>query len=158
MKDELRGQIMKKIVGLRLKTYSYLKDNNGQGKKAKLAKIYVIKKKLKFEDYKNCLKASQIINTVNYLEKNEKGVDSLKEDKKEFIKNRIILKTHQRFKSVMHNGFTEEINIIALSSNDDKRIQSIDSIETYAHGINKGLMWKKEKIKRINIRKQYKNV
>ena len=46
MKDELRGQIMKKIVGLRLKTYSYLKDNNGQGKKAKLAKIYVIKKNL----------------------------------------------------------------------------------------------------------------
>ena len=90
MKDELRGQIMKKIVGLRLKTYSYLKDNNGQGKKAKLAKIYVIKKKLKFEDYKNCLKASQIINTVNYLEKNGKGVDTLKEDKKEFIKNRII--------------------------------------------------------------------
>ena len=69
MKDELRGQIMKKIVVLRLKTYSYLKDNNGQGKKAKLAKIYVIKIKLKFEDYKNCLKAPQIINAVNDLEK-----------------------------------------------------------------------------------------
>ena len=41
---------------------------------------------MKFEDYKNCLKASQFINTVNCLEK--KGIDAvpLKEDKKEFIK------------------------------------------------------------------------
>ena len=40
--------------------------------------------------------------------------------------------TQQRFKSEKHNIFTEEINKIALSSNNDKRIQSIDSIETYA--------------------------
>ena len=42
-----------------------------------------------------------------------------------------MLKTQQRFKSERHNIFTEEINRIALSSNDDKKIQSIDSIETY---------------------------
>ena len=30
---------------------------------------------------------------------------------------------------------------MALSSNDDKRIQSIDSIETYLHGMNKDLIW-----------------
>ena len=35
--------------------------------------------------------------------------------------------------------FTEEINKIALSSNDDKIIQSIDSIETYAYGTRKYL-------------------
>ena len=34
----------------------------------------------------------------------------------------------------MHNVFTEEINKIALSSNDDKRMQSIDLIETYTYG------------------------
>ena len=34
----------------------------------------------------------------------------------------------------MHNIFTEEINEIALSSNEDKRMQSIDSIEIYAYG------------------------
>ena len=39
----------------------------------------------------------------------------------------------------MLNVFTEEINKIALSSNDDKRMQSIDSIETYAYGTSKNL-------------------
>ena len=41
-----------------------------------------------------------------------------------------MLQTPQRFKSERHNIFTEEINKIALSSNDEERIQSIDSIET----------------------------
>ena len=46
----------------------------------------------------------------------------------------------QRFKIERHNVFTEEINKIALSSNDDKRMQSIDSIETYAYGTSKNLV------------------
>ena len=33
----------------------------------------------------------------------------------------------------MHNVFTEQINKIALISNDDKRMQSIDSIKTYSY-------------------------
>ena len=57
----------------------------------------------------------------------------------------------------MQNVFTEEINKIALSSNDDKRIQSIDSIETYAYGTTKDLVCDKEEIKRNNIIKPYKN-
>ena len=36
-------------------------------------------------------------------------------------------------------------------------MQSIDSIETYAYGTIKDLICKKEKIKRNNIIKQYKN-
>ena len=44
MKDELGGQIMKKIVGLRVKTYSYLKDNNDEDKKAKGIQKCVIKR------------------------------------------------------------------------------------------------------------------
>ena len=51
----------------------------------------------------------------------------------------------------------EEINKIALSSNDDKRMQSIDSIEKYAYGTSKGVVIEKEDIKCINIIKQYKN-
>ena len=51
-------------------------------------------------------------------------------------KNRLILKTQQRFKSERHNIFTEEINKIVLNSNDDYIIQSIDSIETYPYGMS----------------------
>ena len=82
-------------------------------------------------------------------------MDSLKE----FIKkNKTILKTQQRFKSERHNIFTEEINKIALSPNDDKRMQSIYSIEAHAHGTSKDLICKKEEIKFNNIIKQYKNI
>ena len=62
MKDELNAQIMKEFVGLREKTYSYLKDNKDEGKKAKDTQNYVIKRKLKFEDYKNCLEAKELGN------------------------------------------------------------------------------------------------
>ena len=76
------------------------------------------------------MKASQIENIKNYLERKEVDVDCLKEDKKEHIKNRIILKTQQSFKKERHNIFTEKIIKILLISSDDKRLQSIDSIET----------------------------
>ena len=76
---------------------------------------------------------------------------------KEFIrKNKSILKTQQRFKSEGRDFFTEEINKIALSSNDDKRIQSIDLIETYTYRTSKDLVSEKEEIKCNNIIKQYK--
>ena len=85
-------------------------------------------------------------------------MDSLKEDHKEFIKNnKLILKTQQRLRSEKNNAFTEEVNKIALSSNDNKGIQSIDSIETYAYGKRKDVC-KKEEIKCYNIMKQHKNL
>ena len=56
----------------------------------------------------------------------------------------------------MPNVFTEEINKVALSSGDNERMQSIDSIETYAYGISKVLVSQKEEIKCNNIIKQYK--
>ena len=105
IKDELGGQIIKEFVGLRAKTYSYLKDNKTQGTKAKGTKKCVIKRKLKFQDYKNCLEAAEIENKINHLEKNKFDVDSLKE----FIKNnKTNIKTQQRFKSERHNVFTEK--------------------------------------------------
>ena len=65
--------------------------------------------------------------------------------------NRLISKAQQRFKSERHNVFTEEINKIALSSNADERMQSIDLIETYAYRTSKDLVYKKEEIKCNNI-------
>ena len=72
--------------------------------------------------------------------------------------NKLILKTRQRFKSEKHNDCIEEINKIALDSNGDKRMQSIDSAETYAHRKSKDLALKSEKIKFKNIINQYKNL
>ena len=41
-----------------------------------------------------------------------------------------------------------------MSSNDDKKIQSIDSVEKYTYGMKKDLVCKKQEIKRNNIMKQ----
>ena len=71
-------------------------------------------------------------------------------------KYKSILKVQQRFKSERDNVFTEETNKIALSSNDNKRIQSIDSIETYAYGTSKNIISDKEEIKCSNTIKRYK--
>ena len=55
MKDELGGKIMTEFVTLRAKTYSYLMDDVKNDKKAKGTKKCVIKQRLKFNDYKECL-------------------------------------------------------------------------------------------------------
>ena len=87
MKDELGEKIMIEFVAFRPKTYSYLMDDNRSKKKAKGTKKCVIKRMLKFNFHKDCL-----------------------------LNNKIILKLQQRFKSKAHCVYTEEINMIALSS------------------------------------------
>ena len=77
---------------------TFVYDNGNDYKKAKGTKRYVVKRKVTFQDYKNYLKASQIINIVNYLEKKGINVDNLKED---------------IFNSERHNVFAVEINKIA---------------------------------------------
>ena len=74
MKYQLGGKITTEFVGLRPKTYSYLIDNGNNNKKAKGTQKCLIKRILKFNDYKNCL-----------------------------LNNEIILKSQQRFKSKAHN-------------------------------------------------------
>ena len=72
------------------------------------------------------------------------------------IKNKSILKTHQRFTSEGHIVFTEEIHTIALGSNDAKRTKSTDSLETHAYQTSKDLLSEKKELKCNNITKQYK--
>ena len=67
-----------KVVGLRGNTYSYLKDDGSEDKKAKGTKKCVIKRKLKFESYKNCLEATQLENKINYPEKVKIDIDRIK--------------------------------------------------------------------------------
>ena len=47
--------------------------------------------------------------------------------------NKIILKSQQIFKSNHQKLYTEEVNKIALSNNDDKRLQIFNVIETYQY-------------------------
>ena len=48
----------------------------------------------------------------------------------------VIIRSQQRFRSDQHRVYTEEVNKIALSGNDDKRIQTFDKVTTYSYGTN----------------------
>ena len=45
----------------------------------------------------------------------------------------------------------KKLERLHLSANDDKRIQSIESIETYTYETNKYIIYKNEEIKNSNI-------
>ena len=107
MKDELGRKIITEFVTLRPKTYSFLTDDDKEDKKAKGTKKCKIKKMIKFNDYKKCL-----------------------------LNDEVIFKSQQRFISKKHDVYTENINKIALSNNDDKRIVSSDKITSYPYGYN----------------------
>ena len=64
-------------VGLRAKTYSFSLDDGSENKKAKGRKRCVIKRKLKFENYENCLEATQLDNKTKYLTKNKIDIEGL---------------------------------------------------------------------------------
>ena len=61
MKDEFGGKIMTEFAALRPKTYSYLMDDGNSDKKAKGTKKCVIRRMLKFLDYKDCLFNNEIL-------------------------------------------------------------------------------------------------
>ena len=105
MKDELGGRIMTEFITLRPKAYTYSTDDGKEDKKVKGTKKCVIKRMIKFDDYKRCL-----------------------------LSGEVILKSQQRFRSKGHDVYAENIKKIALSSNDDKRIVSSDKITSYPYG------------------------
>ena len=123
---------MTKFAGLKAKSYSYLTDEGNGNEKAIGTKKYVIKRNIKFGNYKYCLEATQTENEINHLKKSNWHRQYSQRNHKEFIKNnKLLLKSQQRFKSESHNVFIEEINKIALSSNENKSVKSINSIETF---------------------------
>ena len=67
MKDELGGSFMTNFFELRAKTYSYLIDDGSKDRKTKAEKV-CHKMRIKFENYKNCLEATQLENKINRLE------------------------------------------------------------------------------------------
>ena len=105
MKDELGGDIITEFVALRPKAYSYITNNFIEMKKVKGTKKCVVNKMLRFDDYKKCL------------------FDTGK-----------VLKSQQRFKSENHEVYMENINKMALSCDDDKRIVTSDRITSYPYG------------------------
>ena len=61
-----------------------------------------------------------------------------------------ILRSQQRFKSEEHDVYTEKINKIALSYNDDIRLMSYDGITTYPYGIGAGILCKQELLSKVS--------
>ena len=122
MKGKLDGTQINELVGPRPKFYSYSMDGDSEAKTAKGTKC-VIKRKFKFDDYKDCL-----------------------------LNDKIILKSQQRFKSEAHNVHTEEVNKNALSSNDDKRLQTFDRITKCPYRTSAGKVCKTEILSKINIK------
>ena len=104
-KDEAAGKQIDEFVGLRAKLYSYKMFEGDEHKKCKGIKRSVVKTKITHDDYKACL----ISKTTVYRRMN-------------------VIRSHR------HDIYTEEVNKIALSADDDKRVIMKDGIHTLALG------------------------
>ena len=102
-KDEVNGNVIDEFVGLRAKLYSYKMFEGEESKKCKGVKKSVVKKSITHEDYKKCLT-----------------------DRKPQLRKMNVIRSYK------HNVFTEEVNKVALSADDDKRHILEDGINTLA--------------------------
>ena len=104
-KDEAQGRSIKEFVGLRAKLYSYIMDEGEETKKCKGIKKRVVEKTITHEDYKTCLLTG-----------------------KEQLRKQNIIRSYD------HEVYTEEINKVALSAEDDKMFIMEDGKHTLAWG------------------------
>ena len=104
-KNECGGKIMQEFVGLKAKLYSYKMYEGKEEKRCKGVKQSVVKNEITFEDYKTCL-----------------------DTQKEQMRKMNVIRSHK------HEVYTEEVNKVALSANDDKRVILEDGIHTLAIG------------------------
>ena len=108
MKDEAGGKIIQEFVGLRAKQYSFkMWGDSSEHKKCKGIRKNVVKNRITHDDYKNCL---------------------LELDDEEQMRTTNVIK------SQLHDVYTEEVNKVALSAEDDKRVIMEDGIHTLAYG------------------------
>ena len=105
MKDEMGREIIEEFVALRPKLYSYRKPDGIEDKKCKGIKKGVVKRSLTLEDYKNCL-----------------------------FKQSHLYRSQLMFRSIKHDVHMIEVNKLASSTDDDKRIIGEDGISTKARG------------------------
>ena len=63
----------------------------------------------------------------------------------------MLIESQQRFKCEVHDVYTEEINKISLSSNDDKRLLPFDRITSYPYGTSAGKVCKTELLEHLKI-------
>ena len=104
-KDKLDGKAMTENANARAKTYAYKYDKDKEKKKAKATKKCVIKNNLTFDDFKRSV-----------------------------LNNETMLRKQLRFKVDHHHVFTEDVNKIEISSNDDKMLQTFERITTCSYG------------------------
>ena len=105
-KDEACGKQISEFVGLRAKLYSFIMTgSNIEEKKCKGVKKATIAKNITFQDYKDCLFDG------------EKQYRSMN-----------LIRSH------LHNVYTEEVNKVALSREDDKRHILPNGVDTLSIG------------------------
>ena len=97
-------------------------EDDSEMKKAKGVKRCVIKRRLMFENYKDSL-----------------------------FNNKTIMQSRLKFKSDHHNVYVEEVNKIALNSNDNKRLQTFDRVRTYLYGTNAFKICESEMLNKISV-------
>ena len=104
-KDEAGGKQIEEFIGLRSKLYSVIKWREWTIRKPKGVRKNVVKKSITHEDYKNCLFTKQ-----------------------EQSRRMNVIRSYH------HEIFTEEVNKVALSADDDKRVIMVDGISTLSYG------------------------
>ena len=97
-------------------------NEDSENKKTKGVNRRVIKRRLMFENYKDSL-----------------------------LNNKTIMRSQLRLKSDHHNVYTEEVNKIALNSNDDKRLQTFDRVTTYPYGTNAFKVCESKMLSKISV-------
>ena len=107
-KDEVAGKIITEFVGLRAKLYSFKMEDGKENKRCKGVKKQVVKESITHEDYKTCLLTG-----------------------KEILRKQNILRSYD------HEVYTEEVNKVALSAEDDKRYILSNGKDTLAWGHHK---------------------